>query len=38
MAREIVIVHKVNSELDQRRAVSDREFGRLLRLIMDAKS
>ena len=38
LAREIVVVHKVNSELDQRRAVSDRAFGQLLRLIMDAKS
>jgi CubicO group peptidase (beta-lactamase class C family) len=38
MAREIVVVHKVMSELDRRTTVSAREFGGLLKLVMDAKS
>lgn len=36
-ARELVIVHKVNSELDSRRRVSAAEFGQLLALVLQAK-
>ena len=36
-ARELVIVHKVNSELTSSRRVSTAEFGRLLALVLQAK-
>lgn len=36
-ARELVIVHKFNSELDSRRRVSAAEFGQLLALVLQAK-
>jgi CubicO group peptidase (beta-lactamase class C family) len=38
MAREIIVVHKVNSEVRPRKAVSARQFGELLKLILAAKS
>ena len=38
LTRGIVVVHKVNSESDIRRSVSSKQFGELLKRIMDAKS
>lgn len=38
ITREIIVVHKVNSEVELRKAVSSRQFGELLKLILAAKS
>ena len=38
LARGIIVVHKVDTELKARRSVSAKEFGQLLKLILDART